>query len=121
MQTETYWGMTLNPFTKELDVKDIFESEDMRQMSQRLEHLRNYPGIGLFTAPSGYGKSLALRKFTARLNPNLYKVVYTPFTSISESDFFRIVCLPPRCQHLKHQRAHDAAVQGSEDHADSHY
>jgi type II secretory ATPase GspE/PulE/Tfp pilus assembly ATPase PilB-like protein len=85
MQTETYWGMTLNPFTKELDVKDIFESEDMRQMSQRLEHLRNYPGIGLFTAPSGYGKSLALRKFTARLNPNLYKVVYTPFTSISES------------------------------------
>lgn len=88
---KAYWGMSRNPFTKEIGVKDVFQSEDIRQVRERLEHLRKYPGIGVVTAVPGCGKSLGLRCFTAGLNPNMYKVVYQKVTNVSEPEFFRML------------------------------
>lgn len=87
---KAYWGMSRNPFTKDLDVKDVFQSEDVRQIRDRLEHLRKYPGIGVITGDPGEGKTLGIRCFAESLNPNLYRVVYQKVTNVSDSEFFRM-------------------------------
>lgn len=86
-----YWGMSKDPFTKEIDVKDAFMSEDIRQVLQRLDHVRRYPGIAVITACPGSGKTLGIRIFSSGLNPNLYKVVYIKITNVSEAEFFRML------------------------------
>ena len=88
---KAYWGMSRNPFTKEIDVRDVYMSEDIRQVKERLEHLKKYPGIALITAKPGSGKTLGIRCFTESLNPNLYKVIYQKISNVSETEFFRMI------------------------------
>ena len=88
---KAYWGMSMNPFTKEIDVKDVYMSEDLKQVTERLAHLKKYPGIAIITAYPGGGKTLGIRMFTSGLNPNMYKVVYIKITNVSETEFFRML------------------------------
>ena len=88
---KAYWGMSKNPFTKEIDVKDVFISEDIKQVTERLGHMCKYPGIAIITAYPGSGKTLGIRIFASGLNPNLYKVVYIKITNVSEAEFFRML------------------------------
>ena len=88
---KAYWGMSRDPFTKEIDVKDAYMSEDIRQVRQRLEHVRRYPGIAVITAYPGSGKTLGIRLFTSSLNPNMYKVIYMKISNVSETEFFRML------------------------------
>ena len=69
-----YYGLSFNPFDKQMvKEKDAFESEDFREMTARLEYLKEIRGIGVFTASPGMGKTFALRCFSKKLNPNLYQ------------------------------------------------
>lgn len=86
---KAYWGMEFNPFGKEVPGKHFYRSTDYQEMGKRLEYLRNIRGIGLFTGLPGTGKTACLRAFVDGLNPNLYKTVYLPMTTVSASDFYR--------------------------------
>lgn len=87
-----YYGMSMNPFDKELSTKDAFITEDMKAMQGRLEHLKNHPGIGLFTAGAGQGKTFSLRCFAEKLNPNITKFYYICLSTVSTSEFYRQLC-----------------------------
>ena len=53
-----YYALSFNPFDKQcLKEKDGFMSSDFRQMTSRLEYLKNVRGIGVFTARPGMGKT----------------------------------------------------------------
>ena len=53
-----YYGLSFNPFDKQMvKEKDAFESEDFREMTARLEYLKEIRGIGVFTASPGMGKT----------------------------------------------------------------
>ena len=84
-----YWGMEFNPFDKEISEKQFYHGTDYNEMMKRLEYLKNVRGIGLFTGLAGTGKTVCQRAFVNSLNPNLYKVVYLPMTTISTSEFYR--------------------------------
>lgn len=84
-----YWGMEFNPFDKEISEKQFYHGTDYNEMMKRLEYLKNVRGIGLFTGLAGTGKTVCQRAFVTSLNPNLYKVVYLPMTTISTSEFYR--------------------------------
>lgn len=84
-----YWGMEFNPFDKEISEKHFYHGTDYNEMMKRLEYLKNVRGIGLFTGLSGTGKTVCQRAFVSSLNPNLYKVVYLPMTTISTNEFYR--------------------------------
>jgi len=84
-----YWGMEFNPFDKTLSEKQYFESEDFREATKRLEHLKNIKGIGLLTGEPGSGKTYTLRTFIHSLNPTIYRVIYLPMTTISPNEFYR--------------------------------
>ena len=51
----TFYGMRMNPFDKELPSRDAYKTLDMEQTQGRLNHLKDHPGLGLFTAAPGQG------------------------------------------------------------------
>ena len=84
-----FWGMEFNPFDKGISEKNSFNSDDFKQATARLDHLKNVRGIGLFTGLSGTGKTFTLRCFAKALNPNLYKVAYIPLSTVTVMEFYR--------------------------------
>lgn len=88
-----YYGLSINPFDKQtLKEKDCFLSKDHKEMTSRLNYLKEVRGIGVFTAPPGMGKSYALRCFSKDLNPNLFDMHYICLSTISVSEFYRQFC-----------------------------
>jgi len=84
-----YFGMEFNPFDKVNSQKCPFESQDFKEATSRLEHLKDIRGIGLFTGLSGMGKTYTLKQFVDKLNPNLYKVVYIPLSTVTVLEFYK--------------------------------
>ena len=88
-----YYGFTKNPFDKQnLSENDAFTSKDHKEMISRLTYLKNIRGIGVFTAPAGFGKTFALRCFAKSLDRNLHEVSYLCLSTISNTEFYRQFC-----------------------------
>jgi type II secretory pathway predicted ATPase ExeA len=84
-----YFGLKFNPFSKEMDEKDVFMSKDSQELLSRLEFIKKTRGFFLLTAESGFGKTTVLRKFASSLNPGLYAVYYSAMSSLTVMDFYR--------------------------------
>lgn len=82
------YGLEFNPFFK--NSKEIFVSTDeSKEILFRLDYLAKTKGFGLLTGSPGRGKTTAIREWTRTLNPSLYKVIYTCFSTFSPNDFYR--------------------------------
>ncbi len=93
MTTLAYYGLSFNPFDKQaVREKDRFLSADLKEMTSRLDYLKDSRGIGVFTASPGMGKSFALRCFAAGLNPGLYHMEYICLSTVSVMEFYRQFC-----------------------------
>lgn len=96
--------MEFNPFDKGISEKNCFKSSDFNQAIARIEHLKNIKGIGLFTGFPGTGKTYTLRCAASNLNPNLYKVVYIPLSTVTVMEFYRSLAygldLEPPCRKI---------------------
>jgi type II secretory pathway predicted ATPase ExeA len=91
---ETFYAMSCNPFDKRfLTERDAFLSQDHQEALSRLEYLKDVRGVGLITAPPGFGKSFALRRFAKNLNPSLYQLAYICLSTVSVTEFYRQFCL----------------------------
>ena len=84
-----YFSLKFNPFTKELDERNVFMSKDSNELLSRLEYMKKTRGFFLLTAESGFGKTTLLRKFSAALNPGLFKICYSALSSLTVMDFYR--------------------------------
>lgn len=84
-----FFGLKYNPFGKELDINDIYESDDIKELSSRFKYIQSSRGIFLLIGEPGTGKSTALRKFSAGLNPGLYKPCYFTLSTVTVMDFYR--------------------------------
>lgn len=88
-----YYGLSCNPFDKQfLKEKDHFESTDFKEMTSRLNYLKEVRGIGVFTARPGMGKTYVLRCFAKALNPNLSHMEYICLSTVGVPDFYRQLC-----------------------------
>ena len=88
-----YYALSFNPFDKQcLKEKDGFMSSDFRQMTSRLEYLKNVRGIGVFTARPGMGKTFGLRCFAKSLVPNKDHMEYICLSTVSVAEFYRELC-----------------------------
>ena len=90
---EPYFGMKLNPFRKDIDIKNTYEFKDFKEVQNRLKYLLNTKGIGLFTGTSGKGKTYSIKYFVKNLNPNLYKIVYLSLSTVTVLEFYRNFCI----------------------------
>lgn len=89
---KAYFGMKLNPFRKDIELKNTYEFKDFKEVQSRLKYLLNTKGIGLFTGTSGKGKTYSIKYFVKNLNPNLYKVVYLSLSTVTVLEFYRNFC-----------------------------
>jgi len=107
-----FYGLSFNPFDKQATATDTcFISEDFREMTSRLNHIKDVRGIGLFTAPPGYGKTFALRCFAGSINPNLYQMAYICLTTVSVTEFYRQFCRALNLEYSTHRSAMFNAIQ----------
>ncbi|HAE16724.1 MAG TPA: general secretion pathway protein [Erysipelotrichaceae bacterium] len=91
--SSSYYGLCGDPFNKHFNsAGNCFRSYDFKQMTSRLNHLKDIRGIGLFTASPGMGKSMALKYFADSLNPNLYKPIYTCLSTVTVGEFYKQLC-----------------------------
>ncbi len=88
-----YWNMEFDPFSKEIDTKKLFKTNDFNEAITRLKFLNETKGIGLFTGNPGSGKTYAVKYFLETLNSGLYKIVYIPLTTISVIDFYQALAI----------------------------
>lgn len=91
MEMTTYYGMDRNPFIKDAAISTLFTSNDFKQMTNRLEFIIRFRGIGVFLSNPGMGKTTCLRKTLEALNPNRYVVIYICMTTITAIDFYRML------------------------------
>ena len=89
---KAFYGLSSDPFSKDTKAGDCFKSADFSQALSRLEFLKNTLGFGLLTGEPGVGKSFLLRYFVDSLNPNLYKCVYIPISTLTVMEFYRALC-----------------------------
>ena len=88
-----YYALSFNPFDKQcIKEKDGFMSSDFKQMTSRLEYLKNVRGIGVFTSRPGMGKTFALRCFAKSLVPNKDHMEYICLSTVSVAEFYRELC-----------------------------
>ena len=91
MANLAYYSMKSNPFQKDSNV--TLDLIDFKEMTYRLNYLKDTKGIGLFTGVSGSGKTYTLKQFADALNPQLYKVCYLSMSNLTTMDFYRALCI----------------------------
>ncbi len=89
MSFRAFYGMTYNPFDKEIPAEKTYESGDCRQFFSRMEYFKEARGFALAYGEPGSGKTTGIRVFTARLNPQLFRVIYLPLASATVNEFYR--------------------------------
>jgi type II secretory pathway predicted ATPase ExeA len=87
-----FFGMTSNPFRKDIPVSQLFESEDLRSFLARMGYFQQTLGVAVVYGRPGMGKTTALRAFVDKLNPQLFTVIYRPLTSLTVIEFYRGLC-----------------------------
>jgi general secretion pathway protein A len=92
-----FFGLTFNPFDKEIEVDKLYQSEDLKELDQRLKYMLDNRGMGLIVGEPGMGKSTCLRKFAENANKSLYKVCYLPLTTLTVKDFYQAICVMLGC------------------------
>lgn len=86
----SYYGMSCNPFIKEVNTKNKFESNDYIQLINRFNYLKEIKGLGVFTGLAGYGKTFTIRSFIDNINKDLNKIIYISATdNLTVFDFFK--------------------------------
>jgi type II secretory pathway predicted ATPase ExeA len=88
-----FYSLSKTPFTKEIDTGSAFLSTPFKELSARLSYVSKARGIALITGEPGSGKTFALRHFADSLSSSLYRVVYIPLATITDSDFYRGLAL----------------------------
>lgn len=89
MNFQFFYGMGFNPFEKGIDSRHLFASSDFKEFTSRMEYFKSAKGFACVFGEPGSGKTTSLRAITASLNPQLFKVVYLPLSSVTVQDFYR--------------------------------
>ena len=84
-----YFGFTGKPFSKTVATGELFPWKDFENLAKRLDYFLSEGGIFLLTGNIGSGKTTALRRFAASLNPNTHTVIYLCETFDRKRDFYR--------------------------------
>ena len=88
MELTTRYGIEFDPFLKN-SREILFEGSEYKEALFRLDYLARTKGFGLLTGSPGRGKTTIVRNWAKKLNPSLYKVIYTSLSTVTVSEFYR--------------------------------
>lgn len=89
MNAKLFYGLKAMPFIKETHYSHPFETEDLANVRQRLQYLKDIRGIGVFTGSPGCGKSSGVYEFARKLNHSLYRVIYITMTTVTSTELLK--------------------------------
>ena len=82
------YGLEFNPFLKN-SKEVLFETQEYKETMFRLDYLLSTKGFGVLTGSAGRGKTTAIRNWSSKLNPSLYKIIYSSLSTLTLNDFYR--------------------------------
>jgi MSHA biogenesis protein MshM len=86
-----HFGLTHYPLGKANT--ELWDDGPHERLAERFQWLLDSPGVGLLTGEPGVGKTTALRRLSANLNPHRYQVVYLAETDFGRLDLYRSLAL----------------------------
>jgi type II secretory pathway predicted ATPase ExeA len=89
MDIVPYFGLSQLPFDKSIKTSRVIDTEPLRECAARLDFIKRRGGIMLLVGDPGVGKTLGLRCFTESLNPNIFRPLYTPLSTLKGTDLLR--------------------------------
>lgn len=85
---EGYFGFTQEPFGRDIDTKNLFESQGQQELLHRLRYVTERRQFALITGEVGSGKTTAVRALSATLNPAKYRVLYLSESALTPRNFY---------------------------------
>ena len=85
---EAFYGLTGAPFTRDMAVDKLLETESNRELLGRLNHVAHTRAFGIFTGDAGTGKTTAIRRFCRGLDTNRYCVLYISDSALTPRNFY---------------------------------
>jgi type II secretory pathway predicted ATPase ExeA len=85
----SWFGFKRYPFDKQIKTADVIGTITLKETLARLTYMKQRGGIMLLTGDPGVGKTMAMRCFADALNENVFKVIYTPLSTLNRSDILR--------------------------------
>ena len=86
-----HFGLSKNPFDKDLAPEDFFASAGATELEVRLRYLLDQHGIGLITGDVGSGKTSLCRKVVSTLHTGLWRTCYVPNSTGSVMDLYKSI------------------------------
>lgn len=86
---EAFFGLTGRPFDKSIKPGQLFKSKAVKELSSRLEYMKQHRGIMLISGQPGTGKTTTLRSFVNSLSELSYQSFYVPLATVNVLDFYR--------------------------------
>ncbi|MEW6248948.1 MAG: AAA family ATPase [Nitrospirota bacterium] len=87
-----FYGLQREPFSQDLRVEDLMQSESMVAAQQRVQFALALGAVAVLTGDVGSGKSSALRFACSKLHPSEYRILYLTATSGSVIELYKQIC-----------------------------
>jgi len=100
-----FFGLTKEPFSADIPVKDIMQTEALIGVCDRFEYALRLGAMAVVTGEIGSGKSTALRYAMAQLHPSEYRWFYITGTSGSILELYRQLMAILGTETASHSRA----------------
>jgi type II secretory pathway predicted ATPase ExeA len=84
-----YWGLSGNVFDKSIKADQLYQSNGLKELNSRLDHMKMHRGIMLITGQPGTGKTTSLRAFVNSLPELSFKTFYVPLSTVNVLDFYK--------------------------------
>jgi type II secretory pathway predicted ATPase ExeA len=84
-----YYGLTGEPFPKDVEPENMFKSSEFSELEGRLKYMKKQRGIMLITGEPGSGKTTAIRNFVSGLNKDRFFPIYLPLATVAIGDFYK--------------------------------
>jgi type II secretory pathway predicted ATPase ExeA len=85
---EQYFGFTKTPFTRDIEVKNLYLYEDFQELKSRLKYTIDNRLFAAVIGEVGIGKSTAVRSVVDDINPVSHKVIYISQSDMAPKSFY---------------------------------
>jgi len=89
MSYRTFFALTREPFSSDLNVNEILQTQELLAVKERFDYTLRIGAMALVTGDIGSGKSTALRYAMGQLHPSEYATFYLTASSGSILELYR--------------------------------
>jgi type II secretory pathway predicted ATPase ExeA len=85
---EEHFHFSGTPFGRDIPVGELMKNAQWNELAGRLKHVAKNRKFGLFTGETGTGKTTALRRMSAELDKNRFRVLYVSDSNLTPRNFY---------------------------------